>query len=135
MRGKALLREIRRCVVGITPAYAGKRRQGHGQKKKCGDHPRICGEKKPYQWLIAPHLGSPPHMRGKDFFHPVIGDIAGITPAYAGKRGKVAARGNLDGDHPRICGEKVQLQALKHRGLGSPPHMRGKAVLCIPHHR
>ena len=45
MRGKALLRERRHCVVGITPAYAGKREFTSGRCIALGDHPRICGEK------------------------------------------------------------------------------------------
>ena len=29
-----------------------------------------------------------------------------ITPAYAGKSGQCTAMIQIDGDHPRVCGEK-----------------------------
>ena len=45
MRGKALYPTVSKIKLGITPAYAGKRENGVDQKCKCGDHPRLCGEK------------------------------------------------------------------------------------------
>ena len=45
-------------------------------------------------------------MRGKDFYSTVQEVRTGITPAYAGKRAKVPADEILNGDHPRLCGEK-----------------------------
>ena len=50
---------------GITPACAGKRKQEHGQKKKCGDHPRVCGEKRAVDFDLWHCVGSPPRVRGK----------------------------------------------------------------------
>ena len=87
MRGK-VIGEIN-CLmrVRITPACAGKRLRTCGP---CGcpeDHPRVCGEK---CWLLlAPPTaaGSPPRMRGKAEFFPMLPHDPGITPAYAGKRG------------------------------------------------
>ena len=66
MRGKALLRERRHCVVGITPAYAGKREFTSGRCIALGDHPRICGEKHFRHRQRIGSEGSPPHMRGKE---------------------------------------------------------------------
>ena len=70
--------------------------------------------------------GSPPRMRGKEF--QVVGhtDTPGITPAYAGKRQKLAARIGVNRDHPRVCGEKGRYCVLKVGNAGSPPRMRGK---------
>ena len=34
----------------------------------------------------------------------------------------------MDGDHPRICGEKVASVVSVWALTGSPPHMRGKAA-------
>ena len=52
-----------------------------------------------------------------------------ITPAYAGKRPVVAAVLNRGRDHPRLCGEKF-VKSFKHvRTPGSPPPMRGKALM------
>ena len=45
MRGKALLAVSSAKVIGITPAYAGKRCLGNAAMEMDKDHPRLCGEK------------------------------------------------------------------------------------------
>ena len=45
-------------------------------------------------------------MRGKEDAGKRILQLEGITPAYAGKRGKGWQAGNSTQDHPRLCGEK-----------------------------
>ena len=82
-KGKSLCDDLQR--VGITPAYAGKRRlrsrPGDGRK----DHPRVCGEKRIFRFKLTPIVGSPPRMRGKVFCRIAYIGQFGITPAYAGK--------------------------------------------------
>ena len=72
------------------------------------------------------NLGSPPRWRGKDLheLHGVL--LAGITPAWAGKRAFFFLRMLLFWDHPRMGGEKSRLQSLAERRVGSPPRWRGK---------
>ena len=54
---------------------------------------------------------------------------AGIIPAYAGKRACEYCRIRYLWDHPRICGEKgIDMNGIV-AGVGSSPHMRGKANL------
>ena len=65
MRGKDLIFEIVHRVLGITPAYAGKRCGRASATRSTRDHPRICGEKIAPDKEIAREWGSPPHMRGK----------------------------------------------------------------------
>ena len=72
------------------------------------DHPRICGEK--YSGLFEQQ------------------NDAGITPAYAGKRGLRKRGSRNPADHPRICGEKWDKLPSETKQKGSPPHMRGKDV-------
>ena len=86
MRGKVLAPLAHRELLGITPAYAGK------------SHLTCDG--------VAGVYGSPPPMRGKDFFvvQPCTADR--ITPAYAGKRDKNTVYWAKTRDHPRLCGEK-----------------------------
>ena len=48
-------------------------------------------------------------MRGKDVDLLCLEDIAGITPAYAGKRVSPKLGPLLLWDHPRVCGEKLNL--------------------------
>ena len=45
MRGKVLGAGEGRDGVGITPAYAGKRKMREWIPSACRDHPRVCGEK------------------------------------------------------------------------------------------
>ena len=85
MRGKAdvVLNRIDR--IGITPAYAGKSCQIVAVFVVRRDHPRLCGEKEPYQRTAEKCKGSPPPMRGKAYPHMAKNVVDRITPAYAGK--------------------------------------------------
>ena len=69
-------------------------------------------------------------MRGKVFgLRDTLLDMR-ITPAYAGKRYSDGFRSSMLQDHPRLCGEKMNLQTAVGQSLGSPPPMRGKAGQC-----
>ena len=65
-------------------------------------------------------------MRGKVWAS--LGTIkeGGITPAYAGKSQPFRLPLGRPRDHPRVCGEKVELLFVEVKALGSPPRMRGK---------
>ena len=65
-------------------------------------------------------------MRGKASMgaFPLIG--IGITPAYAGKSAHALYRCLCTWDHPRVCGEKLQISRSRKSQRGSPPRMRGK---------
>ena len=65
MRGKASVALLSGQIVGITPAYAGKRADGAAGGPGLGDHPRVCGEKSASSGTLRLTLGSPPRMRGK----------------------------------------------------------------------
>ncbi len=65
-------------------------------------------------------------MRGKDSQQPRLLSEIRITPAYAGKSLTSSKFTELTGDHPRLCGEKLQNGVLYPHILGSPPPMRGK---------
>ena len=126
MRGKVIHSLCDRPQRGITPAYAGKRVRCSQQALPCTDHPRMCGEKVSQRPFRAVSAGSPPRMRGKarhDGADPVF---PGITPAYAGKSLFSGLYIRINGDHPRVCGEKFLLSEPHSVGQGSPPRMRGK---------
>ena len=90
------------------------------------DHPRVCGEKHSLCDNVLEPVGSPPRMRGKDYRDIQSKQAGGITPAYAGKRSAGAEGVVFDGDHPRVCGEKVVDVVVGPVEKGSPPRMRGK---------
>ena len=126
MRGKAAKCSSTCPALGITPAYAGKRKAS-GRHQHCGeDHPRVCGEKKrTVADNVAPQ-GSPPRMRGKASLAQIEECNDGITPAYAGKRKASGRHQHCGEDHPRVCGEKKRTVADNVAPQGSPPRMRGK---------
>ena len=68
-------------------------------------------------------------MRGKVTWEYDASEMAGITPAYAGKSCRNANGQRVDKDHPRLCGEKRIVQRYFVHSAGSPPPMRGKAWL------
>ena len=111
MRGKVRLLSARLNNLGITPAYAGKRRYFSPASFLAQDHPRVCGEKS------RPLAGSRPSLR--------------ITPAYAGKRNFKAKQTAKTWDHPRVCGEKVLSLPYSAPDAGSPPRMRGKELVPL----
>ena len=78
--------------------------------------------------LRQPFWGSPPPMRGKGDLWIAHLRPAGITPAYAGKSGRRKLYYKIQGDHPRLCGEKSTRDIYSRYGLGSPPPMRGKGT-------
>ena len=98
---------VRRVDVseGIIPACAGSTpyvRRAAGWR---WDHPRMCGE---HLVRPAPHAlnsGSSPHVRGALFAGQFAVHDCGIIPACAGSTHLEPARGELRGDHPRMCGE------------------------------
>ena len=126
MRGKGRFLPGDALRVGITPAYAGKRKLPLGVTWHTGDHPRVCGEK--WFWLstMSRVAGSPPRMRGKGWRSSLCKPLRGITPAYAGKRTQLDHRGSGIWDHPRVCGEKRYCRYADFHHRGSPPRMRGK---------
>ena len=93
MRGKDTAEEARRKGIGITPAYAGKRKRGADSPHSRRDHPRVCGEKCVHADHRNTWQGSPPRMRGKANLKQWFHTAQGITPAYAGKRYRITYLG------------------------------------------
>ena len=76
-------------LVGITPAWAGKRWFRLIFCHLLQDHPRMGGEKCVCIVWVDAQRGSPPHGRGKADNPPTTEKKGGITPAWAGKRSPV----------------------------------------------
>ena len=111
----------------ITPAWAGKSVKSGNAELVHQDHPRMGGEKVPFQRIKKPPRGSPPHGRGKGEGCPAERAEERITPAWAGKRCALARPSVHIEDHPRMGGEKKSQTTKKVKRQGSPPHGRGKA--------
>ena len=114
----------------ITPAWAGKRSSAGMTAPSPTDHPRVGGEKDGPDTSTVSVTGSPPHMRGKALSAGHGAGGAGITPAWAGKRGRCCPDRLRCWDHPRMGGEKPVSDFSTFSRPGSPPRGRGKG--CFP---
>ena len=133
MRGKGSVLYIAALGIGITPAYAGKRRRKAPCRATGRDHPRVCGEKMNFATHELASGGSPPRVRGKVDFHLRYNVLQGITPACAGKREEAERKPIPGWDHPRVCGEKDGSDLVLIDEKGSPPRVRGKEKLHGAH--
>ena len=86
----------------------------------------MCGEKQQMIADAGKGMGSPPRMRGKAERRSKRPQNPGITPAYAGKSVHRSGLHRTEGDHPRVCGEKIYPLLAIASPLGSPPRVRGK---------
>ena len=105
----------------VSPAYAGKRAD-------CPTGGCSGGEKLKFMAALFSMWGSPPRMRGKEQMLQQAGRVWGITPACAGKRWCADLPAGFPRDHPRMCGEKHVDRIPPAAQIGSPPHVRGKAL-------
>lgn len=128
-RGKCVQADSAGAWAGITPAWAGKRRELSSCRTNRRDHPRMGGEKTESSSVSMNPRGSPPRGRGKGWrvvdHHP----LPGITPAQAGKSSAKFPHRTSARDHPRTGGEKHNVFTLGSLVQGSPPRRRGKATL------
>ena len=108
MRGKDSVCNESAPLVGITPAYAGKRLHTCGRCGCLRDHPRVCGEKS------VEHSGVSWYVR--------------ITPAYAGKSIQLGHMTSWHEDHPRVCGEKYAYSRHFWWFSGITPAYAGKRL-------
>ena len=119
-RGKASFSGNSRPGVGITPAWAGKRRQLWRLSMSWQDHPRVGGEKKWWIRRAWSTLGSPPRGRGKVKANPIGLVVSGITPAWAGKRLKRSHRSGIFISGP------IPFHSVLHRPAGSGSSRAGR---------
>ena len=71
---------------GIIPACAGSRCTFASWSRRCGDHPRVCGEQSSSWRLMPTRRGSSPRVRGAAFCRLKRLKAVGIIPACAGSR-------------------------------------------------
>ena len=110
-RGKGKSVDCVREEAGITPAWAGKSSHDGNAGGLFEDHPRVGGEKYFSSRTSMCVKGSPPRGRGKAAYCILCDDVAGITPAWAGKRLRTRMLFPSSGDHPRMGGEKHSKKA------------------------
>ena len=126
VRGKVGKKVLENSADRITPACAGKRQERLLFLQVLRDHPRVCGEKKITGDGAECHVGSPPRVRGKVLSRRSRLLKRRITPACAGKRKFAYLKTARIWDHPRVCGEKLNIVSKLYHFFGSPPRVRGK---------
>ena len=94
--------------IRITPACAGKTREGLPGLRRAADHPRMRGEDMTHLTEATKTSGSPPHARGR-----------------LSHSSSVMYR---DADHPRMRGEDLARSPDCCGLVGSPPHARGRPL-------
>ena len=97
------------------------------------DHPRVCGEQWSAEDLAGSISGSPPRVRGTGFDGSNTLTVKGITPACAGNRSSFLYADRGLGDHPRVCGEQLDITRAYRPLSGSPPRVRGTAKYRYMH--
>ena len=114
----------------ITPACAGNSTPSLFRTTGRKDHPRVCGEQFPTVRIEASSGGSPPRVRGTASALWMGIAAIRITPACAGNSSCLCRYRSARRDHPRVCGEQSYQRKKCLTLLGSPPRVRGTAVLA-----
>ena len=125
MRGTLPLQSNPAKDGGIIPAYAGNTGAQHLSFPFDRDHPRVCGEHFTIRFVTTAVTGSSPRMRGTHHGVAVRGAELGIIPAYAGNTPCAIFPTCATKDHPRVCGEHLDLSTVASATQGSSPRMRG----------
>ena len=112
----------------IIPAYAGNTASLRSQSARTEDHPRVCGEHRPFGRRLVASKGSSPRMRGTRAVSSRMPLRDGIIPAYAGNTHTNNHRSGSAWDHPRVCGEHFYVRTQDGEMRGSSPRMRGTPV-------
>ena len=126
VRGKRM--DMKPCFIErrITPARAGKTSSMYARIRRDTDHPRACGENDGREVAAKIIKGSPPRVRGKPAGHGDVVAYLRITPARAGKTWIAHTPRGWRRDHPRACGENIDITPYGTAPTGSPPRVRGK---------
>ena len=125
VRGTLERRRWRQLRHGIIPACAGNTRPSCERGFTARDHPRVRGEHVTvYAWgapraLLAVQLDVARHRVR------VGSALPGIIPARAGNTSSRFRRSPARRDHPRACGEHVELCKAQRLNPGSSPRVRG----------
>ena len=109
----------------IIPAHAGNTAKNFDDFYRSQDHPRSCGEYHDWSRQTCHHRGSSPLMRGIPTSKLATLNVPRIIPAHAGNTTKFENGKLIMEDHPRSCGEYLDIDDLPVYLQGSSPLMRG----------
>ena len=128
VRGALINRITHVSNLGIIPACAGSTQPRPCTRKRCRDHPRMCGEHICSGSYVITVPGSSPHVRGARCSVQSVSVASGIIPACAGSTPGWCRHPQTARDHPRMCGEHFNAVRNATSPQGSSPHVRGAHV-------
>ncbi len=119
--------QLRREAVprGIIPASAGSTVGVNASGGVPKDHPRVRGEHSVQIPCLTRRRGSSPRPRGALLRQARGAQCPGIIPASAGSTDPDLLYGDWVRDHPRVRGEHVDRDPLRHRALRIIPASAG----------
>ena len=129
MRGALRLAAASEVVARIIPADAGSTFPLGRYPTYIWDHPRGCGEHDAQRSDLLKRDGSSPRMRGAQSSGTLPCNGGRIIPADAGSTADSATWHPSCGDHPRGCGEHLNMAATYRVRRGSSPRMRGARLM------
>ena len=124
-RGTLLESTTRLKQNRFIPAYAGNAARGIWSGPCWPVHPRIRGERTPWDSCCWAVVGSSPHTRGTHSQAAAVCAGKRFIPAYAGNARWWCRRQRALTVHPRIRGERLRLVGDWRAPVGSSPHTRG----------
>ena len=111
---------------GNTPADAGTT-TGYPPARRCRtEHPRGCGDDRVASRNASTLAGTPPRMRGRRDLGAGLEREHRNTPADAGTTRKIHGSPTVGAEHPRGCGDDLDLNSNTDATWGTPPRMRGR---------
>ncbi len=128
-RGTRVVSLKPRRIGRIIPACAGNACPCTRRRRARTDHPRMRGERTTASSRRAGVVGSSPHARGTRGQSWWSTRSRRIIPACAGNAVHSMPRWESRTDHPRMRGERVEMQNRPNYLGGSSPHARGTHFL------
>ena len=128
VRGTLLPKCGRICERGIIPACAGNTGGARSNQGRSRDHPRVCGEHRPWATVCHCLTGSSPRVRGTPISGIDYEKTRGIIPACAGNTPVIVSLLCMLRDHPRVCGEHPMRLSPPFANWGSSPRVRGTQI-------
>ena len=132
LRGTQAHRFHRPVRAGIIPALAGNTFKWFVTYRPTWDHPRACGEHVACTRSVSNAGGSSPRLRGTLRGVLDLSAERGIIPALAGNTHGPCSATNSTRDHPRACGEHIELVVVMVADPGSSPRLRGTLTARRP---
>ena len=126
MWGQGITRKAVTTTVRIIPTRVGTRYLLNAHHNYNQDHPHACGDKTFWGMSSERRRGSSPRVWGQaKKVYPKEGELR-IIPTRVGTSNKLSNYIWSGEDHPHACGDKWNVNPIRHLTLGSSPRVWGQ---------